>query len=246
MRRLQDSAINRTCSSLGLSIPESSETERFAARLFLSINANQTNAPTPLRQEIEVVLNPFSSTAIGRQIIQRLAKHGPLAGHVEDHFFDKGKLKTSSIVSYGLGPLIKFSGDDSLFKVFSHQEKDQIAVGSSAAGLDAYLQFATSTINLILSAVRANVDATRWTPEATLDDRLLTVTYVNSFVITLRLLIQNNCTIEFNYLKKSLKGLNEFEFKSYHSSQCARMAEKIYEKYFEASTISSASAVSIG
>lgn len=88
--------------------------ERFEATLFLAINSNQTNAPAALRQEIEVILKPFSPTAIGKQVMQRLAKSGPLQGHVEAYFFDKGKLKTTSIVSYGLGPLIKLGGDDSL------------------------------------------------------------------------------------------------------------------------------------
>jgi DGQHR domain-containing protein len=210
----------------------SADAERFEATLFLSINANQTNAPTPLRQEIEVFLSPFSPTAIGRQVIQRLARHGPLAGHVENYFFDKGKLKTSSIVSYGLGPLIKLGGEDSLFKLFSHPDKDKIATGHSSAGLDAYLQFAVSTINLFLNAVRANVDAARWTPDTSIKNRLLSVTYVNSFLITLRLLIQNGHTIKFDPLKAALKGIDSFNFKSYHSSQYARMAEKIYAKHF--------------
>jgi DGQHR domain-containing protein len=208
--------------------------ERFEATLFLSINSNQTNAPTPLRQEIEVFLSPFSPTAIGRQVMQRLAKSGPLANHVENYFFDKGKLKTSSIVSYGLGPLIKLSGENSLFKLFRHPQKDEIANERSATGLEAYLQFATSTINLFLNAVKANVDPSRWTPDTAVENRLLTVTYVNSFLITLRLLIEHKYKLNFDKLNASLKGLNGFNFKSYHSSQYARMAEKIYEKYFQA------------
>ncbi|MBE0529993.1 MAG: DGQHR domain-containing protein [Rhodospirillales bacterium] len=221
----------------GIIYPEGTPTadaERFAATLFLSINANQTKAPTPLRQEIEVFLSPYSPTAIGRQIMQRLAKTGPLAGHVENYFFDKGKLRTSSIVSYGLGPLIKLGGEDSLFKLFVHPEKEQIAGGNSEQGREAYLQFATSAINAFLSAVKANVDGARWTPDAKVKDRLLAVTYVNSFLITLRLLIQAGHKIDFESLKIALHGLNDFEFKSYHSSQYARMAEQIYQKHFKA------------
>lgn len=208
------------------------ETERFEATLFLSINAHQTNAPTPLRQEIEVFLSPFSPTAIGRQVMQRLAKAGPLAGQVETYFFDKGKLRTSSIVSYGLGPLIKLGGDDSIFKLFTHSEKGDIADGKSTAGLEAYLKFATTTINVFLGAVKANVDTARWTSDTTVKDRLLAVTYVNSFLITLRLLIQNSHKLDFDTLNAALAGLNSFDFKSYHSSQYARMAEKIYKEYF--------------
>ena len=209
------------------------EAERFAANLFLAINANQTNAPTPLRQEIEVFLRPFSATAIGRQVMQRLAESGPLAGHVENYFFDKGKLKTSSIVSFGLGPLIKLSGEDSLFRLFTHPEKDQTAIGLSKDGLKAYLRFATTTINVFLGAVKASVDEARWTPDPTVKNRLLTVTYVNSFLITLRRLIEDGQKIEFKSLCEALKGINDFDFKSYHSSQYARMAGQIYEKHFK-------------
>jgi len=210
-----------------------SEAERFEATLFLSINANQTNAPTPLRQEIEVFLNPFSSTAIGRQVMHQLSRTGPLTGQVETYFFDKAKLKTSSIVSFGLGPLIKLGGDDSLFKMFEHPEKGRIASGQSEEGLQAYVKFATTKINIFLSAVRANIDDTRWTPNPAVKNRLLSVTYVNSFLITLRLLIQGNHSIEFEKLSDQLKGIGEFRFKNYHSSQYARMAERIYERHFK-------------
>lgn len=219
----------------GIIYPEGTskaEAERFEAELFLSINANQTNAPTPLRQEIEVFLNPFSPTAIGRQVMQRLARTGPLVGHVEAYFWDKGKLKTSSIVSYGLGPLLKFSGEDTLFRLFTHPDKDKVPVGGSPDGLEAYLQFATTTINVFLGAVKANVDVVRWTPDAAVKNRLIAVTYINSFLITLRLLIQNNKAIDFVSLKKALVDIDKFDFKSYHSSQYARMADKIYQEHF--------------
>lgn len=219
----------------GIVYPEnitSEEAERFEAELFLAINSHQTNASTALRQEIEVLLHPYSQMAIGRQVMRRLGEIGPLAGHVEKYFFDKGKLKTSSIVSYGLGPLIKLSGDDSLFKLFSHPDKEAFAAGRSTAGLEAYLNFATTHINTFLGAVRANVDGTRWTSDPKSKDRLIAVTYINSFLITLRLLIQNGASLEFDDLKSKLRGIGSFRFKDYHSSQYARMAENIYKNYF--------------
>lgn len=212
---------------------KSTEAERFEAALFLSINANQTNAPTPLRQEIEVLLSPFTSIAIGRQVMRALATSGPLAGHTERYFFEKGKLKTSSIVSYGLGPLLKLSGDDSLFSRFDHPEKDGIQAGTSATGLEAYVQFSASAINQFLNAVKSNVDAVRWTSDVRVKNRLLAVTYINSFLITLRLLIQSGQKIDFKSLQSKLKGINDFNFKSYHSSQYNRMAEKILDTHFK-------------
>lgn len=215
------------------------EQERFEASLFLAINSNQTNAPTPLRQEIEVFLTPYSPMAIGRQVMRRLAETGPLSGHVEEYFFDKGKLKTSSIVSFGLGPLLKLSGTDSLFSVFSHPDKNLIEDGESDDALAAYVQFATNKINTFLGAARANLESERWTTDSSVKNRLLAVTYVNSFLIIMRHLIENKHSLEFDYLKARLNGINSFDFKAYHSSQYARMAEKMYQQYFEKTKTSS-------
>jgi len=203
--------------------------ERFEASLFLSINTNQTNAPTALRQEIEVVLNPSSPTAIGKQVMQRLAASGPLSGHVESRFFDKGLLKTTSIVSYGLGPLIKLQGDDSLFRLFQHEHKDSVAEGGEP--LDAYLQFCASSINMFINAARANIDADRWTSDRSKKDRVISVTAINSFLIAMRHIISSGGTIDFSDLRKRLNGINNFPFSSYHSSQYSRMAAKIYADY---------------
>ena len=208
------------------------DAERFEATLFLAINANQTNAPPALRQEIEVILKPYSATAIGKQVIQRLAVSGPLAGHIENYFFDKGKLKTTSIVSYGLGPLIKLSGTDSMFTIFSHPEKDSIASGDAPAALEEYLKFSASNISIFLGALKANVEKDRWTTDPKVTDRILSVTYVNSFLITLRLIIAAGIPIEFESLKKKLAGIEKFSFGAFHSSQYNRMAEKIFKDHF--------------
>jgi DGQHR domain-containing protein len=208
------------------------ERERFEAALFLSINSNQTSAQAELRQEIEVLLNPFSVTAMAKQVMQRLASSGPLAGHVETYFFDKGKLKTSSIVSFALIPLLKTSGPDTLFKLFKHPEKEGILDGSSDDALQDYLKFATTRISIFMSAVKANIDDVRWTPDRAVPNRLLTVTYVNAFLITLRKIIGAGGPATFDALKAKLVGIDKFPFKTFHSSQYNRMAEKIYDKHF--------------
>lgn len=207
------------------------ERERFEASLFLAINTNQTNAPTALRQEIEVVLNPSSPTAIGKQVIQRLAASGPLQGYVQSRFFEKGLLKTTSVVRYGLGPLTKLQGPDSLFVKFEHPEKDRISEDGSA--LEAYLQFCASSINIFLGAVKANVPSNRWTSDRSNKSRVITVTSVNSFLITMRMMAARGDNFEFSTLRSKLDGIAEFPFLSFHSSQYGRMAEQIFQKYLE-------------
>jgi len=207
--------------------------DEFEASLFLAINTTQTNASTALRQEIEVALSGVSPTAIARRVMVELAQEKPLFGHVQRFFYEKGKLKTTSIVSYGLAPLIKLSGEDSLFKLFSHPEKEKIASGESAAGLPAYIQFSVSAIRGFLNAVQCNVEPARWTSDPKVTGRLLTVTYINSFLITLRRLVGAGKSIEFDALNLALKDIKGFNFNQYHSSQYGRMADDIYSAHFE-------------
>lgn len=207
------------------------EAERFEASLFRSINSNQTNARRDLLQEIEVILDPFSPIAISKQVISRLSASGPLFGHVERYFYDKGKLKTSSIVSYGLVPLMKLSGKDSFFSLFP-KEKQSLLLDGDGAALDEYIQFSTNLINIFLSSVRANIAAERWTTDIKQPRRLLTVTFVNAFLITIRMLIENKHAIEPASLKQALANFDKFQTKPFSSSQYNRMAEKIIERYF--------------
>ena len=219
----------------GIIFPDSlseDERERFEAELFLTINANQTTAAASLRQEIEVVLNPYSQTAIGKQVMQRLAKHGPLFGHVESYFFEKGKLKTTSIVSYGLGPLIKTSGDDSLFKLFAHPQKQSLSKERGKKVLDEYVTFCEAQINILLSAIKSNVPSSRWTTDRKTPKKILTVTYINSFLIVLRKVIEADKPTDFESLRSAFEGISSFNFQQFHSSQYNRMAEEIYKKHF--------------
>lgn len=210
----------------------SADIERFSAQLFLSINSNQTNAKTALKQEIEVLLKPFGVVSIARQVMERISASGPLAGHVEQNFYDKGLLKTSSIVSFGLSPLVKLSGDDTIFRIFHHKDKYLIEAHKSESALDDYIKFASSQINIFLGAVKSNVGGEIWTSSSSQHGRILTVTCVNGFLIALRTLIQHNKKVDFASLKSSLDGLNVKHLRTYKSSQYNQMAQYICQKHF--------------
>lgn len=208
------------------------EREKFEARLFLEINSTQTNAKSQLKQAIGLVLDPFSSESIATRVLSQLAKTGPLSGTIEQYFFDSNKLKTSSIVSYGLKPLVKTSGNDSLFAVWTHSKKEEVANAKDDSALADYVGFCVTTINIVFSAIRANLANERWTTDRQVQKRVLTTTYINSFLITARLLINRQETLEFESLKKAFAKIDKFNFSAYHSSQYKRMAEKIVESYF--------------
>lgn len=209
------------------------EREKFEARLFLEINSTQTNAKSHLKQAIGLVLDPFSTESIAARVLTLLAMSGPLSGIVEKYFFDKGKLKTSSIISYGLKPLVKASGTDSIFSIWDNANKSSVAEGRDDAALKEYIDFCAETINRMLIAVRKNISKTRWTTDPKTEGRILTTTYINSFLITLRILIKNDAPIGQEELDKRLEGINEFNFGNYHSSHYNKMAEEIAEVFFK-------------
>jgi len=70
------------------------------------------------------------------------------------------------------------------------------------------------------------------TKAETMSKRVLATTYVNSFLITLRLLIKHGKSIDAANLNKAFAGIDDFDFRKYHSSQYGRMAEEIAEAHF--------------
>lgn len=208
------------------------EREKFEARLFLEINSTQTNAKSHLKQAIGLVLEPFASESIAARVLSQLAKTGPLQGVVEQYFFDTDKLKTSSIVSYGLRPLVKTGGEDSLFSIWTHQARDDVAAGKNDEALAEYVTFCVATINRLLVAIRKNLSSGRWTTDRKVEKRVLATTYVNSFLITLRLLIKEGKSLAAVDLEKAFVGIDDFDFSAYHSSQYKRMAEQIVDTHF--------------
>ena len=220
----------------GIIYPESldeARKEKFEAQLFLEINSNQTNPKSNLKQAIGLVLEPFSSESIATRVIYALDQSGgPLDGQVERYWFDKNKLKTTSIVSYALKPLVKTSGTDSLYALWKKAEKEKMVENENNSLLDEYVKFCVSEINKILSAAKKNLPGEIWTTDKAISGRMLTTTNINALLICLRLLIENGKTGDFELYEKKLKDFDKFSFKNYHSSQYKRMAEAIYVDFF--------------
>lgn len=205
---------------------------KFEANLFLEINSTQTNAKSDLKQAIGLLLMPFAPASIGKQIVNSLNNQGALFDQFERHFYDTHKLKTTSIVSYGLVPLVKLQGDDSLFKLWNNNDKEKLSNAKNKALLADYIKFCTSEINTFLAAVKFVVDEEKWTTDKKVQGRLLTTTHINGYIICLRHIVNNNLTGDFDYYKSKLKNLKDFSYDEYHSSQYSRMGEELFERYF--------------
>jgi hypothetical protein len=105
-----------------------SEKTKFEAKLFLEINANQTNAKSDVKQTIGLLLNPYSPESIAKDVVNRLNDQGPLSDQFERYFYEKGKLKTTSVVRYGIRHVVKPTGDDSLYETWPNRRKSRLAM----------------------------------------------------------------------------------------------------------------------
>ncbi|MEE3415733.1 MAG: DGQHR domain-containing protein [Prevotella sp.] len=211
---------------------------RFEATLFLEINNNQTNVSSALRQEIDLMISPFSVTAVCKRIVSKLNQSGPLCDQIELHSYEKGKLKTASIVSYGLIPLVKFDDSDtsdSLFKIWNNSDKQELKKESNNIELlNLYVDFCVESIRNILIATKRVVDSDLWHPYDPKEKKgFLSVTNLNGILNVLR------CQIKFNgkllssdeYYEK-MREMKLDEFKTFKSSQYNKMGKYLFEKYF--------------
>ena len=229
----------------GILFPSSEPIQKrlnFEANLFLEINSNQTNASSQLKQEIELMLTPFSSVAIAKRILSGLNKSGPIGNMIEQYWYEKGKIKTASIVSYGLKPLIKIEdikAKDSIYSIWDNSEKHKLKEKGNDEYdiLTQYVNFSVEKIRDILIALKSTLTNEQWcTYSPSTPYGLLTVTFINGILNVLRLLIENNKISSIDQYKKLLLGIDKFPFKSYKSSQYRKMGEDLYNKYFGTNT----------
>jgi DGQHR domain-containing protein len=203
----------------------------FEAKLFLEINANQTGAKSDLKQAIQLLLEPFSTIAVAKSVISMLNNNGPLETYLAEYFFDKGKVPTTSIVSYGLKPIVKLSGEDSLFKLWKNPNKKDLIKEKDQNLLQEYREFCTEEINKLLIAYRKNIPDNLWTTNQKIS-KFLTVTSINGLINCLRLLIENDKTDEIDYYQEKLKKISEFKFEDYKSSQYRALGKRLYDEFF--------------
>jgi DGQHR domain-containing protein len=211
------------------------ERSKFEATLFLEINATQTNAKSDLKQAIGVLLEPFSQESIARRIVNQLNENGSLADQFERYFFDKGKIKTTSIVSYGLKPLIRFGPADSLFNAWEHPDKNNLIGSANEELVSEYVKFCCAEIGKFIGAVKGCVPPARWTTDKKIKGRMLTTTVLNGLFVCLRHLAahQNLHSTDWYRNKFAVSDLGNFGFSSYKSSQYGSLGLALYNKYFK-------------
>ncbi|MBI3234623.1 MAG: DGQHR domain-containing protein, partial [Bacteroidetes bacterium] len=208
------------------------EKTKFEANLFLEINSTQTNAKSDLKQAIGLLLKPFSSDSIAKAVINRLNNQGPLEDCFERHFYDKDKIKTTSIVSYGLKPIVKLSGTDSFYSIWDHADKEKLHEADDMGILHSYVDFCSNGINDFITAVKVKLDLNKWSTKKEDANNVLTTTAINGLVICLRKVIEGGKVGDQTYYEKALANINDFDFSKYKSSQYGSMGRDLFEEYF--------------
>lgn len=205
---------------------------RFEAELFLEINDKQKRVKGDLKQGIERIIHPSSAIAIARAVVSGLAASGPLCGKLEVHFFDRGKIKTTSIVSYGMRHIVSLDTDHSFYRKWQGQNKKSIR--SKQTVLNSYIGYCTKQINQFLSAFKQHIPDELWTTDRKVS-RALTTTTINGLIYCLRRLIIDDKLGNYECYERAFKKLKiSFapEKFTYKSSHWKNLGDKIYEQCF--------------
>ena len=212
---------------------------KFEATLFREINNTQTNISSQLKQDIDVMISPFSVTAVCKSIVSKLNESGPLADLIAVHSYDKGKLKTASIVSYGLIPLIKYDDSpqsDSLYKTWSNPDKKRLNKDCEEYDLKKqYVDYCAEKIRDIIIALKRIVSNDSWQVyDPKKKQGCLSVTFINGFLNVIRCQIKDSSSLlsSDEYYQK-LKGLEIDKLKEYKSSQYNKMGTMIFNQFIK-------------
>lgn len=212
---------------------------KFEATLFREINNNQTNISSQLKQDIDVMISPFSPTSICKNIISKLNESGPLADLISIHSYDKGKLKTASVVSYGLIPLVKYddsSESDSLYRLWPNPDKNKLNKDCEEYELKKlYVDYCAEKIREMLIALKRIVSRELWCVyDPKKKQGTLSVTFINGFLNVLRCQIKETGALlsPEEYYQK-LKDIKLDKLKEYKSSQYNKMGRMIYNTYLK-------------
>ncbi|HWR50881.1 MAG TPA: DGQHR domain-containing protein [Bryobacteraceae bacterium] len=221
----------------GIIYPSNSQEEtakQFEAKLFLEINDKQKRVRGDLKQAIERIVDPYSPVAIAKAVIERLAATGPLQGKLEVHFFDVGRLKTTSIVSYGLRHIVDVGGSASLFQLWPGPGKTAVKEGRDRQALAKYVNFAANRLNLLIAGYRASIPGPLWTPDKRAS-RALSATAINGLVFCMRRLIEaDKVADDFQYYRRAF-GAMSLDFRPgrfpYKSSGWRALGDYFFELF---------------
>ncbi|WP_426029481.1 DGQHR domain-containing protein [Caulobacter sp. DWP3-1-3b2] len=205
---------------------------KFEARLFAEINANQTSVPPALLQEIDLILKPFSPISIAKRVITLMNdRSGPFNNEFARYSHDVEKIKTSSIVSFGLKQVVKLDSDESLFSVWDKPNKGLLLEGKDQDLLSEYVEFCFKIISEYFIEIRKALPNGSWVTSRKDQFYFLNTVNINGTILFQREILRAQGKLDPSELDGKLDFLKTFEFSKYKSSQYNRMSQDMYALY---------------
>lgn len=205
----------------------------FQAKLFLEINSTQQSAASSLKHDIESSLDPFSTTSIAKYVINELNEAGALANLFELWWYEKNKIKTTTIISFGLRPIVKLNGDDSFYSLWNNSSKDELKNGTNYGLLREYQNFCVKELRILFSALKQSIKKERWAISRRGNDAILNLTFINAAINCMRQLIRHDISGDFQYYKDKFKDIDSFDFSTYKTTHYNRMGVDWFNLYFK-------------
>lgn len=205
----------------------------FEAELFLEVNGEQTSVPSDVKLFVKLFSDPFNVTSIATRVLFEMnSKNGPLEGLFQQFFYEKDKLKTSSIISYAIVPLVRPKEENLFFANWTNPDKNKMVDDEDHILLAQYIEYCIDCINNLVSAFKENTSKAKWTTDKKVDGYFLNTTRINAMIILLRLIVESGKVLSREDYVKKLKGYDKIDFTEFKSSQYRKMAEKIFEEKF--------------
>lgn len=152
---------------------------------------------------------------------------------LETHFFDVGRIKTASIVSYGLRHIVRLDGPHSMFSIWKTPHKKAILDGDKEM-LRKYIEFSATQLSMFFSGFKSALPSHLWTLDKNVS-RALNTTTVNGLIYCFRRLIEEKKTGDFDYYRNGFAKMktgfaaNQFAFRS---SNWKSLGEQLYAECF--------------
>ncbi|MBE1208380.1 DGQHR domain-containing protein [Aminobacter carboxidus] len=217
------------------------EKTRFEAALFLEINSNQANAKSELKQAINQIIRPFTVDSIARDVLDKLNDGtGALADKFARHYFETQFIKTTSVVSYGLRPLVRPSLPGPIFSRWTDPDKDTFVATENDVARKRYIDHCATQIGVFIAAAKSQLPSSLWTTDRKVKDRLLTPTVINGLIGAMRQAVEAGVPMSFEALRIAFSGLGEFPFSTYTSSRYTVMSSDIYTQFLASLATASA------
>ena len=210
------------------------ERMNFEAELFLEINSNQASAKSDLKQAITSILNPFDAVAIAKRVLVRLNKSGALLSCFMSYFYDTERLKTTSVVSYGLRHVVSLNGVQSLITTYDPAKRDLLLKKDDLPALEEYVGYCFIELNKWFLAAKHELPAERWTYDRSVANRFLNTTNVNGLIQFFRLFIEAGRPLTGAERTLAMGALKAIDLQKYKSSQYGQMGRDLFKAYKEA------------